>query len=292
MLLRLCKVICVSGIIILAFGLHSLLSGRTGYYTSENIFLSLDKNEFGFFAGLFSPFFIMFFFKSKKGIEKGIWGLSAIWGIFGTLLSASRGAIGSIFVAILIWATFILKKKHLKTVLKVSLLFALLVIFSFSLWSGLIREHLLSFPEDISTFTMRTAYFWEPAIESVKKRPFLGWGYGDKIYRDQRPFEGIEKPNWELRGGLHSTFISILFHQGIAGFLSYLFLLLSTTFILTTIVRNETQDRRLLALSFLSIIVGASIVNSFVLSVPLRRIALILGMSAALLKHSPKSLNG
>ncbi len=291
MLLRLCKVICVSGIIILAFGLHSLLLGRTGYYTSENIFLSLDKNEFGFFAGLFSPFFIMFFFKSKKGLEKGIWGLSAIWGIFGTLLSASRGAIGSIFVAILIWATFILKKKHLKTVLKVSLFFALLVIFSFSLWSGLIREHLLSFPQDISTFTMRTDYFWKPAAEAVKKRPIFGWGYGDKIYRDQRPFEGIEKPNWELRGGLHSTFISILFHQGIAGFLSYLFLLLSTTFILTTIVRNETQDRRLLALSFLSIIVGAAIVNSFVLSVPLRRIVPILGMSAALLKHSPKSLN-
>jgi hypothetical protein len=44
MLLHLCKVICVSGIIILAFGLHSLLLGRTSYYTSENIFLSIDKN--------------------------------------------------------------------------------------------------------------------------------------------------------------------------------------------------------------------------------------------------------
>src|SRR3972149_10754780 len=75
MILRLCKVICISGIIILFFGLHSLLLARTSYYTSENIFLSLDKNEFGFFVGLFTPFFILFFVRAKKRLEKGIWGL-------------------------------------------------------------------------------------------------------------------------------------------------------------------------------------------------------------------------
>ena len=292
MLIRLCKVICVSGIIILAFGLHSILLGRTGYYTSENIFLSINKNEFGFFVGLFSPFFILFFVKGRRVLEKGTWGLFTVWGIFGTLLSASRGAIGSIFTAIVIWFIFLLKKKHLKTAFICVLIFSLFMTFSFSFWPDLIKETLLAFPKNISTFTMRTDWFWKPAAEAVKKRPIFGWGYGDKIYRDQRPFEGVEKPDWEKRGGLHSTFISILFHQGIAGLLSYLFLLFSTTFILTTIVRNETQDRRLLALSFMSIIVGAAIVNSFVLSVPLRRIAPILGMSAALLKHSPKSLNG
>src|SRR3972149_1379877 len=286
MLLRLCKVICVSGIIILAFGLHSLLLGRTGYYTSENIFLSLDKNEFGFFAGLFFPFFIMFFFKSKKGLEKGIWGLSAIWGILGTLLSASRGAIGSIFVAVLIWVTLLFKKQHLKAALKVSILFGLLVIFSFSLWPGLIREHLLSFPKDISTFTLRTVRFWEPAIESVKKRHLLGWGYGSRLYRDQRPFEGVEKPYWQIRGGLHSTFITILFHQGIVGLLSYLFLLLSTSFILFKIVKNATNEKRLLAIAFFSIIVGSFFVNSLVISVPLKRLAPVLGMSSALVKKS------
>jgi O-antigen ligase len=278
--------------IILAFGLHSILLGRTGYYTSENIFLSINKNEFGFFVGLFSPFFILFFVKGRRALEKGTWGLFAVWAIFGTLLSASRGAIGSIFTAIVIWFIFLLKKKHLKTAFICVLIFSLFMTFSFSFWPDLIKETLLAFPKNISTFTMRTDWFWKPAAEAVKKRPIFGWGYGDKIYRDQRPFEGVEKPDWEKRGGLHSTFISILFHQGIAGLLSYLFLLFSTTFILTTIVRNETQDRRLLALSFLSIIVGAAIVNSFVLSVPLRRIAPILGMSAALLKHSPKSLNG
>jgi len=286
MILRLCKVICISGIIILFFGLHSLLLGRTSYYTSENIFLSLDKNEFGFFVGLFTPFFILFFVRAKKRLEKGIWGLSAIWGILGTLLSASRGAIGSIFVAVLIWVTFLFKKQHLKTALKVSILFALLVIFSFSLWPGLIKKHLLSFPEDISTFTLRTVRFWEPAIESVKKRPLLGWGYGNKLYRDQRPFDGVEKPYWQIRGGLHSTFITILFHQGIVGLLSYLFLLLSTSFMLFKIVKNATNEKRLLAIAFLSIIVGSFFVNSFVISVPLKRLAPVLGMFSAILKKS------
>jgi O-antigen ligase len=291
MILRLCKVNCISGIIILVFGLHSLLLGRTSYYTSENIFLSLDKNEFGFFVGLFFPFFILFFVKGKMGLEKGIWGLSAIWGILGTLLSASRGAIGSIFVAILIWVIFLFKKQHLKTALRVSMLFVLLVIFSFSLWPGLIREHLLSFPKDISTFSMRTVYFWKPAMESVKKRPLLGWGYGSKLYRDLRPFEGVEKPNWELRGGLHSTFITILFHQGIAGLLSYLFLLFSTSFILFKIVKNATNEKKLLAIAFLSIIIGSFFVNCFVISVPLKRLAPVLGMSSALFNKWSKYEN-
>ena len=291
MILRLCKVICIAGIIILFFGLHSLLLGRTSYYTSENIFLSLHKNEFGFFVGLFAPFFILFFVRAKKRLEKGIWSLSVIWGIFGTLLSASRGSIGSIFVAILIWVAFLFKKQHLKTALKVSILFGLLVIFSFSLWPGLIKEHLLSFPEDISTFTLRTVRFWEPAMESVKKRPLLGWGYGNKLYRDQRPFEGVEKPYWEIKGGLHSTFITILFHQGIAGLLSYLFLLFSTSFILFKIAKNATNEKKLLAIAFLSIIVGSFFVNCFVISVPLKRLAPVLGMSSALFNKWSKYEN-
>jgi O-antigen ligase len=291
MILSLCKVMCISGIIILLFGLHSLLLGRTSYYTSENIFLSIDKNKFGLFIGLFSPFFILFFVKGKTWVEKGIWGLSAIWAICGTLLSASRGAIINIFAAIMVWAMFLVKRKHLKKVLMVILIVILLLTVSFNFWPELVKRQFLSMPKELWSFHERTYFFWESAIESVKKRPIFGWGCGNKIYRDKRPFEGVKKPNWELRGGLHSTFISILFHQGIVGLLSYLFLLFSSTFILINFVRKETDDKKLLALSLLSILVGSFMINSFVLSVPFRRLAPILGMSAALLNHRSKNLN-
>jgi O-antigen ligase len=286
MLLRLSKIICFAGLINLAFGLHSFLLGRTEFYTSENIFLSLDKNEFGFFVVIFFPFFILFYLRSKNTLAKTMWGLSIIWAIFATLLSASRGSIIGIFSSLLIWFISFFKKKYLKFAFFSIFILFIFITISFNLFPETIKEKLLSLPKDIKTFSLRTDFFWKPAIESVKRRPLFGWGYGNKIYRDQRPFEGIEKPNWQLRGGLHSTFISILFHQGIIGLLSYSFLIFSTIFILIKIIKNYYRDKALLAISFLSILCGAGIINSLVLSVPFRRIALILSMSAALSKNN------
>jgi O-antigen ligase len=288
MLFRLSRVICFSGLIILAFGLEGFLLDKEHIYTSQNIFLSADKNLYGFFVGLFLPFFILFFIKSNTRLNKGVWGLSSIWGIFGTILSASRGAIINIFAAIWVWAMFLLKREHLKKVLMVILIVILLITVSFNFWPELVKRQFLSMPKELWSFHERTYFFWKPAIEAVKKRPLFGWGYGNKIYRDQRPFENGEKPNWALTGGLHSTFITVLFHQGIAGLLSYLFLLLSTSFILFKIVKNAPDERKLLALALLSIIVGSLFLNSFVKSEPLRRIAPILGMSVALFKNMPK----
>ena len=283
--LRLSKVICFSGFIILIFGLHSFLSDKGHLYTSRNIFLSVDKNEYGFFVGLFLPFFIMFFFKSNKGWKKRLWGLSSIWGISGTIFSASRAAICNIFAALGIWAVFLLKRYHLKKALIATIIIVLFIIVSFNFWPKLIKRQIVSMPEEMWTLHWRTYLFWEPALEALKKRPLLGWGYGKKIYRDQRPFENGKKPDWDLKGGLHSTFITILFHQGIFGLLSYLFLLFSTSFILIKIMRGETDENKFLALALLSVIVGSFFVNSFLLSVPFRRIAPILGMSSALFKN-------
>jgi O-antigen ligase len=291
MLIHLSKIICVSGLIILAFGLHSLLLGRTEFYTSENMFLSLDKNEFGFFVCLFLPFFMMFFLKSDTGLQKGIWALSSIWGILGTMLSASRAAVGNIFAALGIWAIFLLKREHFKKTLMVILIILVFIITTFNFWPERVKNHILLTPVHLKTFTFRTYFFWEPAIEAVKKRPLFGWGYGNKIYRDERPFENTEKPNWALRGGLHSTFISILFQQGIFGLLSYLFLLLSTTFMLFKMALKERDERKLLAIALLSIIVGSFFVNSFLLSIPFKRLAPILGMSSSLLKQRAKYEN-
>jgi len=51
-------------------------------------------------------------------------------------------------------------------------------------------------------------------------------------------------------------------------------------------VKNATNEKRILAIAFLSIIVGSFFVNSFVISVPLKRLAPVLGMSSALVKKS------
>jgi len=291
MILRLNKVICFSGLIILIFGLHRFLSGRAHIYTSRNIFLSVNKNEYGFFMGFFLPFFLMFLVKSNKGWKRRLWGLSSIWGIFATIFSASRAAIGNNLAVMGIWAVFRLKRKHLKKLIIAIIIIALIIIVSFNFWPKPIKRPILTMPEELWTLHLRTNLFWEPALEAVKKRPFFGWGYGKKIYRDERPFENIEKPNWEVKGGLHSTFITILFHQGTFGFLSYTFLLLSTAFILFKMAKEERDERKIIAIALLSVIVGSFFVNSIFISVPLKRLAPILGMSSALFKNKSRYVN-
>lgn len=291
MILRLSKVICFSGFIILIFGLHSFLFHKGHIYTSRNILLSVDKNEYGFFIGLFLPFFFMFFMKSTKIWGKRLWGSSSVWGMLGSVFSASRGAIANICTAIGLFILFVFKRKHLKTMVIFALIFVLLVIsslviiFSFNLWPKSVRYHLLSTPEELTTFHLRIERWWKPAFEAAQKKPLFGWGYGKKIYRDHRPFENGGKPDWDLKGGLHSTFITVLFHQGFFGLLSYIFLLLSTTSILFKMAGKERDERKLLALTLLSIIVGSFFVNSIVLTVPFKRIAPILGLSSALFKN-------
>jgi O-antigen ligase len=217
--------------------------------------------------------------------------------VIGTLFSASRAAIANICAIIGVFMVSLSKRKYLKTMAVFTLIsvilvmFSFVVIFSLNLWPESVRYHILSTPKELTTLNMRVNLFWKPALEAVKKKPFFGWGYGKKIYRDERPFANGEKPSWELRGGLHNTFITILFHQGIFGLLSYLLLLLSTAFILFKMSRKERDERKLLALTFLSIIVGSFFVNSFLLSVPFKRIAPILGMASSLFKQRSKYEN-
>lgn len=285
MLLRLCRVMCISGIIILAFGLHGFLSSETGIYGAENIFLTAGKNKFGFFVGFLFPFFMLFFIRSKIGLSRLLLGLSLIWAVFGIIFSSSRGAIGNMLGVLAVWSIPLMQKRRLKSAVIVAAVFILSIGLSFKIWPNSVKDSILTFPQHLSTFNMRTSFFWEPAVDAIKKRPVLGWGYGKNIWRDVRPFEDGKLPNWEIHGGFHSTFITVIFHQGIAGFLSYLFLLGSNIFILIKILKNSTDDKRLIALTLLSVIVGSFVVNSIVLNVSLRRLAPIAGMSAALYQN-------
>ena len=286
MLMRLGKVICFFGIIILAMGLEGFLSGRTDfYYTSANIFLNADKNKFGFFAGLIFPFFLLFFASSEKVRTKASWGFTVIWGIVAAFFSASRSAMGNILAVIGCWAVFFSKREHRRKLAIPMLALLIILSLSFPILPSPLRNSILSVPQHLTTFTYRIDYFWFPAFEAIQKRPVIGWGYGNNIYRDPRPFENGKKPNWKLTGGLHSTFIKILFHQGIVGLASYLLLLILSLVHLFRIIRDKTDERRLLAATLFSIILGSFIVNSFLLSIPLERLAPIAGMSAALVER-------
>jgi O-antigen ligase len=286
MLMRMGRVYCAAGLAFLAFGIHNFLFSGNGVYTSDNMFLSADKNQYGFYLCLVTPFFFLFMMKTRYGWRRLLWGMASLWGIAATFFSASRGAMANMFTVVTIYSGFLIKRKNMKSAVTVVSVCVVLAIFSFRYLPEPLKFRLLSTPQHLSTFDERTYLFWGPAFDAVKKRPLLGWGYGKKLARDPRPFQGGEMPDLSKKGQLHSSFITNLFHQGLFGLLSYLFMLLSTGFVLFRLVRSEDGDRKLLALILLGIIIGSFFVNSFVRTVAFRRLAVILAMSAALYKNS------
>lgn len=165
------------------------------------------------------------------------------------------------------------------------LIFMALAVLSFDFLPETVKSIYMLMPEHLTNFNERTYLFWEPAMDAVKKRPVIGWGYGKNIYRDPRPFENGLKPEWKNKGGLHNTFLSILFHQGILGLVSYTFLFSTSLFVLIKKAGTETYELRLLALSLISILVGPFFVDSLVKNVAFRSLAPILAMSAVLCKR-------
>jgi O-antigen ligase len=292
MLIRAVNILCFTGLVVFALGLYSYLAGSTDFFTSENAFLSIHYNLFGFILAFITPFYLFNMLSKKIRWKKIVWGLFLAIGFVGVVLSSSRGAIGNAVVALSVFTVFLINRENFKKISVLVVVGLMLASATFKLWPEPVKKQIIALPKQLSTFNLRTGRFWIPAIKSVKNRPVLGWGYGSKIYRDARPFENTQKPRWRKegglphKGGLHSSFVTILFHQGIIGLFSYLFLLGSSSYVLFGIIKEKADERRLLALTLLSVIIGSFIFNAFVLSVPFRRLALIVAMSAALINNT------
>lgn len=284
-IMDLCKIICSAGLVILVMGAHGFIVQGDIFYRSVNSFLTVDKNEYGFFLAFIMPFFWMFFVE-RSGWKKYLWRVSSIWGVAATALTGSRGSMAAVAYEISFWAASGFWKIPWKKVTGIGTAIVLAGVLTFPLWPQQFKDSVSTLPSHIVTMTDRVDAFWVPALQAVEKKPLAGWGYGKKIYRDPRPFEGGEKPLWEWHGGLHSTFLTVLFHQGLLGFFAYLFVLLSNGYCLLFVLKKRDDNGKTLALSLLSILIGAFIINSLILVVPLQRLVVVSAMSAALLKDT------
>lgn len=281
MLIRACLVFGVVSLVVLGLGLHGFLTLGTGFYTTETAFLSLDKNEFGFYAIYLLPFLAFCAYRSA-GVQRAFWSGVSVWCLLASVLAASRGSIIGLIGMLCLWAAAALGRRYLLRAATVAAVIVALAAASFGLWPKPLQTTVITLPEHIATMNQRTDFFWKPAMQAIAKKPLFGWGYGKKLYRDERPFEGTDRPNWDLKGGLHSTFVTLLFHQGAAGLLAYCGLLACCVFVLLRLPASVPRDMRLLGVLLAGLVVGGFVLNSLVLNVPFRRLAPLAGMAAAL----------
>jgi O-antigen ligase len=283
---RMALAFAVSGVVILALGLHGFLTtGGMSTYTADSYLMPhKDKNTYGFFMGFLMPFFVMTAATMRTRAWQAAFGLVALWGVAASVLSASRSSFLNIAVVLVIWGLSFFRTKHFRTIIIAAVVLALAVPITYSFWPERTKRKISKTRSELMHVNHRVDQFWIPAVESVKKRPLVGWGYGKKIYRDPRPFEGTQKPNWEKKGGLHSTFVGMLFHQGLLGFSAMLIIIGWSIFTLIMLVRRSTGPPRYAALMLLSLICGTFVVSAFFKYVQFRLFSLALGMTVALLK--------
>jgi O-antigen ligase len=297
-LIHLAKFFGISGLIILILGLIGFISNPEKIYTSNNILLSVNRNEYAFFISVYIPFFIILLIRSNNLYENLFWGFLLVWGLIAELLTGSRTSTIGTFFSLIAFFVFLLRDKNYLNITK-KIAFMLMIVFLisgiiiFSSTSKLdsIKSHWLATSKEIKTFNLRTTCFWKPAIDSIKEKPLLGWGYGGKIARESEPFEKTTGICSQYKGGFHNTYISILFHQGFLGILTFLFLLISTLLILYKTIQTKNKDRKILAIGLFSIIIGCFVVTSMALSIPINRIAPFIGISLAVYKDNEDSNN-
>lgn len=277
-------------IFLVANGFYSYLVYNMPMMLSETPLRHAFHNRFARDLNLCLAFSFALLLITKRGISKIFIALMILTGIFSLILTVSRGGIIAFLAISAVWLanSFRARYSHLKPVL-VSVLLAVVL-------SGVIayvfvpdiknRLSLVTQTESqIITLNKRTT-IWMPVLYASMKRPLFGWGYGEKIFRRDAPFEDTPyktspyKRDIQLRDP-HNTFLSELFTQGIVGLGLYLALLITASreFWRGTHSTNETKSYILLAC--VSILIGTYFVHSMVEVVKFRYLTLILGVGLA-----------
>lgn len=122
---------------------------------------------------------------------------------------------------------------------------------------------------------------WNKALESIKQRPILGWGYGKGIFHREEPY--LKTTDKSLpKTGPENTFIQVLFHQGLVGLGVYISLILTAIVVFfRSALRTENSLRSYVLITACGIIVGNHIGHSLVAAEIFRGLAIILAIGIA-----------
>jgi len=119
-------------------------------------------------------------------------------------------------------------------------------------------------------------------VYAIKERPVLGWGYGASLYRRDEPFKNtIYKKAPQTKKGIHNVFLRIMFHQGIVGLISYIFIIFTavTTFWKEAFRTKGVSSYMLIAC--VAVLVSNYILHAMLADVELIHLGVVLGLGMA-----------
>lgn len=268
----------ISATIMTLAGFYSYILKDIPVLKPDVYFLHLWHNKFARYLNLLIPFIFVLFLYAKNKIYKSLILSIIILSVLGLVLSTSRGGYAAFLSMVIIWVLFLLKRKN-KKLQKASIClvftFIIMLVLIFTI-SPTLRQRLTT----VESFKERVAV-WTTALESVKERPLLGWGFGPKMVRREEPYIPTEyNPPPK---GMHNTFLMIIFTQGIIGLISYLSLLgYGVLYSWKNAQENKGSPfKSYILVGVLSVIVGNYFIHSMLEIVSFMGLSMVLGIAIA-----------
>ncbi|MGE0077826.1 MAG: O-antigen ligase family protein [Bacteroidales bacterium] len=226
-----------------------------------------DHTSYGAALALVIPVLIGFVFLAKRWWSRLLLLIASLFFVSALILSYSRAAWLSLFVAGGVWVIWYLRIRF--RTLIIGGLLAVLLVFTFqeeigrwlsynqSTSSGNLQQHLNSVTNvKTDDSNVERLNRWTSAIRMFRERPFLGWGPGTYMFL-YAPFQAsylktIESSDLGAKGNAHSEYLGLLAEAGILAPIGYVLILIIVLYRGFTLVRLYLdRDRRIIVLSVL-----------------------------------------
>lgn len=216
------------------------------YFQTEDIGQGLDFSGIfphplwlGAAVGLANVVLCWQIFETKNKLGKAILLLLLILSLYVSVISASRSALISSLVVILLY--LFLRTRKIKKTLCYLLIAAAIGFISYPFLSSRSQRIMYKNEQSEGKYGSRTG-IWQEGFRHFENEPIFGSGFGTK-------YDGEEKKIGRLESG--SGWLSVLFQTGIVGFVSLLFILLKAKKNIKYILKNHSSHLYLLAFVFL-----------------------------------------
>ncbi len=246
-------------------------------------------NKFARYLNLLMPFVVILYLSwNKRKILKILPAGLLVLSMVALVLTTSREGYLAFAGIMFTWALFFSITRKYNFFKIISFITAMMIIAGSLAWFTVpsVKERLATTLEHLPTMNMRTEA-WVPAIYAIGQRPLVGWGYGDRIFREDEPYKNTpygkapERTSPASPKGMHNTFITVLFHQGIIGGISYILLVLGPIYIFwKKAVKRECLQSYILV-ACVSVLMGNYILNAILADPQFCYMALLLGIGTA-----------
>lgn len=272
-----------TAILIVSIGYYSYFMHDIPVLKPDTWLMHAWHNKFARYLCALLPFAFSLYFIWKRKWLRIVLIISLLFSVVALILSTSRGGYTAFFSMVCVWTVYLTREKRAN--LKKALLAVICSILLLGTLSWMIfppvKERLSILPGQLSTINQRTDA-WIPILYAFKEKPLFGWGYGERIFFQPEPYnETPYKNNPPTILGPHNTFLKILFHQGIVGFIPYILLVLIAIRDFWMKAHSQSKIRNYILVSCVSVLIGNYMLHSMLAVHYIPHLAVLLGFGVA-----------